>query len=170
MRITSSLLSICVCLIFSLHSQAQEAKPDKIFAPQWELYDESNSLTRSSDFEGKPLIIHFWATWCPYCKKLQPGLDRLYKKYQPQGLKLVAISFREDEGATPQASLMERGHSFNTLVKGDNVAEQLFAVKGTPTTVFIGKDGTILATTRISDPNDPRLEQIIKHMVTSPTP
>jgi thiol-disulfide isomerase/thioredoxin len=166
MRTLTAILGIC--LLVSFNSQAQQVKPDKIVAPQWELYDEQNKLTRSSDFKDKPLIIHFWATWCPYCKKLQPGLDRLYKKYQSQGLEVIAISFWEDEGATPQASLIERGHSFKTLVNGDHVAKQLFGVKGTPTTVFISKDGSILATTRISDPNDPRLEKIIKQMVASP--
>lgn len=165
MRITAAILSIC--LFVSFNSQAQQAESFSELAPQWELYDETNKLTRSSDFEGKPLIIHFWATWCPYCKKLQPGLDSLYKKYQSQGLEMIAISFWEDEGATPQASLIQRGHSFKTLVNGDHVAKQLFAVKGTPTTVFISKDGSILATTRISDPNDPRLEKIIKQMVTT---
>lgn len=166
MRIITTILSIS--LLFSFYTQAQQTESNNKLAPQWELYDENNTLTRSSDFEGKPLIVHFWATWCPYCKKLQPGLDSLYKKYQPQGLEMIAISFREDQGATPQASLNERGHSFKTLIKGDHVAEQLFGVKGTPTTVFIGKDGSILATTRISDPNDPRLEKIIKQMVDSP--
>ena len=39
--------------------------------------DEAGQLVKSSDFLGKPLVIHFWATWCPYCKKLQPGLDKL---------------------------------------------------------------------------------------------
>jgi cytochrome c biogenesis protein CcmG/thiol:disulfide interchange protein DsbE len=164
MRIIVAILSICLFVSFS--SQAEQTEPVSKLAPKWELYDETNKLTQSSDFEGKPLIIHFWATWCPYCKKLQPGLDSLYKKYQPQGLELIAISFWEDEGATPQASLTERGHSFKTLVNGDHVAKQLFGVKGTPTTVFISKDGSILATTRISDPNDPRLEKIIKQMVT----
>lgn len=131
-------------------------------APEWQLSTETGELVKSSDFAGKPVIIHFWATWCPYCKKLQPGLDRLYKAYADQGLQMIAISFWEDEGATPQAALDARGHSFKTVVDGDHVARQLFGVKGTPTTVFIDKKGNIIARTRISDPNDERLEKVVK--------
>lgn len=138
---------------------------ERLEAPQWQLYNEVGDLVKSSDYAGKPLIIHFWATWCPYCKKLQPGLDKLYKKYQADGLQLIAISFREDEGVTPQAVLEERGMSFSTVVNGDRVAQNLFGVKGTPTTIFIDKNGRIITSSRVSDPDDPRLEKIIKVML-----
>ena len=155
------ILVIALCFVSALSLAAEPAtKLEK--APVWELMNEAGELVKSSDFAGQPLIIHFWATWCPYCKKLQPGLDTLYKKYADQGLQMIAISFWEDEGATPQASLDERGHSFKTVVEGDHVARQLFGVKGTPTTVFIDKAGNIVARTRISDPNDERLEKVVK--------
>ncbi|WP_039988861.1 TlpA family protein disulfide reductase [Paraglaciecola arctica] len=133
--------------------------------PEWQLYNEAGQLVKSSDFLGKPLVIHFWATWCPYCKKLQPGLDTLYKKYQAEGLQMIAISIREDDGATPQKELDSRGMSFKTLINGDAVGRELFNVKGTPTTVFIDKTGHIVASTSISDPDDPRLEKIVKYIV-----
>lgn len=156
---------VSALLVLSLTAFADESEQQIQKAPEWQLHNEAGQLVKSSDYAGKPVIIHFWATWCPYCKKLQPGLDRLYKKYSDQGLEMIAISFWEDEGATPQASLDERGHSFKTLVEGDHVARELFGVKGTPTTVFIDKNGYILAKTRISDPDDPRLEQVIKIML-----
>lgn len=146
-------------------ANANPVLTDQVQAPQWQLSTEAGQLIKSSDFVGKPLIIHFWATWCPYCKKLQPGLDKLYKKYRSDGLQLIAISFREDEGATPQAVLDERGMSFTTVVNGDRVAKDLFAVMGTPTTIFVDQEGRIVATTRVSDPDDPRLEKIVKVML-----
>jgi thiol-disulfide isomerase/thioredoxin len=160
------LLIIFSLAIFGL-AQAEQPVPVKELhvAPQWQLQNEAGDVVKSVDFAGKPLIIHFWATWCPYCKKLQPGLDRLYKKYQSDGLQLIAISFWEDEGATPQAELVERGMSFSTVIDGDHVARNLFGVKGTPTTVFVDKSGKILAMTRISDPEDPRLEAAVKSLL-----
>jgi len=110
-------------------------------------------------------VIHFWATWCPYCKKLQPGLDKLYQKYQADGLQMIAISIREDEGATPQAELNRRGMSFKTLINGTDMARSLFNVNGTPTTVFIDKTGHIVGSTRTSDPDDRRLGKIVKYIV-----
>lgn len=133
--------------------------------PQWQLYNEEGLLVKSSDFLGKPLVIHFWATWCPYCKKLQPGLDKLYQKYQADGLQMIAVSIREDEGATPQKELDSRGMSFKTLINGTDMARHLFNVNGTPTTVFIDKTGHIVGSTRTSDPSDPRLEKIVDYIV-----
>ena len=160
------MLRILFFTLLLLGSSVANAKDtEQLAAPQWQLSTEAGQLIKSTDFAGKPLIIHFWATWCPYCKKLQPGLDLLYKKYQADGLQLIAISFREDEGARPQAVLAERGMSFTTVVNGDEVAQDLFAVTGTPTTVFVDREGLIVATTRVSDPDDPRLEKIVKVML-----
>ncbi len=132
---------------------------------QWQLYNEAGQLVKSSDFQGKPLVIHFWATWCPYCKKLQPGLDTLYRKYQADGLQMIAISIREDEGATPQKELDGRGMSFKTLITVAAAAKNLFSVTGTPTTVFIDNTGHVVGSTSISDPDDPRLVTIVKYIV-----
>ncbi|QHJ11319.1 Thiol-disulfide oxidoreductase ResA [Paraglaciecola mesophila] len=134
-------------------------------APSWSLLDAKGNLVSSKDFAGKPLIIHFWATWCPYCKKLQPGLDRLFKKYQAQGLQMIAISLLEEEGANPQEALTARGMSFKTLVDGDSIAMEKFFVRGTPTTFFINAKGQFVVATRLSDPNDPRLEQVVKSLM-----
>ena len=157
------LLSLVV--LFSFTAFAGEGKKENHQAPSWELYDESNHLVKSEQFAGKPLMIHFWATWCPYCKKLQPGLQRLQEKYADDDLQLIAISFWEDDGATPQAVLAKRGLDIKTLVNGDKVAKELFKVKGTPTTFFIDAKGTIIAKTRVSDPGDPRLEKVVRMIV-----
>lgn len=154
-------------ILFTPFSFSQEqVKPEELpMMPEWQLYNEAGQLVKSSDFLGKPLVIHFWATWCPYCKKLQPGLDKLYQKYQVDGLQMIAVSIREDEGAMPQKELDNRGMSFKTLINGEDMARSLFNVSGTPTTVFIDKTGHIVGSTRISDPNDPRLEKIVKYTI-----
>ena len=155
-----------VIFLTTLSFAQDEAKTAKLpMMPQWQLYNEAGQLVKSSDFLGKPLVIHFWATWCPYCKKLQPGLDKLYQKYQADGLQMIAVSIREDEGARPQKELDNRGMSFKTLINGDDMARNLFNVSGTPTTVFIDKAGHVVGSTRISKPDDPRLEKIVKYIV-----
>ncbi len=129
-------------------------------APDFALADARGKQVQLQDFKGQPLILHFWATWCPYCKKLQPGLQALADEYQAQGLVLLGISFREDEGVQPQAVLNERGHSFSTLVAGEEVAS-LYGVRGTPTTVFIDRRGQIVGVTNTSAPDDPKLRELL---------
>jgi peroxiredoxin len=128
-------------------------------APQFVLPAADGELVSLKKYRGKPLVLHFWATWCPYCKKLQPGLQSLADTHAGQGLVVLGISFREDPGTKPQAVLEARGHSFMTLVEGDETAA-MYGVKGTPTTFFINRKGRIVGKTHTSDPNDPVLESL----------
>jgi len=133
-------------------------------APNWLLETQAGKSISLADYQGKPVILHFWATWCPYCKKLQPKLVELEKKYKNTGIEIVAISFNEDEGIRPQDSIAERGYQFITAVDGDKVALQ-YGVKGTPTTYFINRHGEIIFKSTSSDITDPRLELAVKEIV-----
>ena len=128
-------------------------------APDFSLLDVQGKVVSLADFNGQPLVLHFWATWCPYCKKLQPGLERLVAEEGNTELVLLGISFREDEGVQPQAVLAKRGHTFKTLVNGEQAALD-YAVKGTPTTFFIHRNGEIAGVTNTSNPEDPALTRL----------
>lgn len=142
----------------SAEEQTQAPTP-----PPWQLLTQSGEPIAAKDFIGQPVILHFWATWCPYCKKLQPKLVELQKKYQAEGVKIVAISFNEDEGATPQDELEKRGYDFITAVNGDEVAVK-YGVRGTPTTFFINKNNQVIFKYTSSNIEDPRLELAIKEI------
>ncbi|MCY7296120.1 TlpA family protein disulfide reductase [Alteromonas sp. a30] len=133
--------------------------------PEWELKTADGEVVKSTDLLGKPVILHFWATWCPYCKRLQPAFDRLNEKYKDQGLQIWAVSFSEKEGAKPQEMLNERGHTFKTLVDGDRVAIGQFQVNATPTTYFFYADGSMMGMTQSSDPENPGLDKAVEHML-----
>lgn len=141
-----------------------QAEPQSQQAPDFTLKDASGEEIRLSDYRGKVVILHFWATWCPYCKRLQPGLDGLYQKYQQDGLELLGVSFSEDAGADPQGTLDKRGHQFKTLLKGGRVA-RLYQVSGTPTTFFIDRKGLLRAVTMTSNPDEPGLEKMAQLLI-----
>ncbi len=132
-------------------------------APAWQLKTQSGETISLAQFQGQAVILHFWATWCPYCKKLQPKLVELEKEYKDKGVKIVAISFNEDEGALPQDELASRGYNFITAVNGDAVAMR-YSVKGTPTTFFINKHNQVIFKSTSSDITDPRLELATKEI------
>ncbi|MBT1063348.1 TlpA family protein disulfide reductase [Bowmanella sp. Y26] len=136
--------------------------------PKWELYTQDGKLVSSEQFAGKPLILHFWATWCPYCKRLQPGLDRLAELYADKGLQIVAVSLSEKTGAMPQTVLIERGLKLETLVNGDELGLNKLSITGTPTTVFISPDGKILGATMQSDPEDPQWNTVAEYLTHLP--
>jgi thiol-disulfide isomerase/thioredoxin len=133
-------------------------------APPWQLKTQSGEEISLAQYKNKPVILHFWATWCPYCKKLQPTLVALQKKYQAEGVELVSISFNEDEGALPQSELQSRGYSFVTAVMGEDVAQQ-YSVQGTPTTFFMNRKHEIIFKTSSSNKADPRFDLALKEII-----
>ena len=138
-------------------------------APEFVLPDAAGTMVSLSRFRGRPLVLHFWATWCPYCKKLQPGLQRLEDNFGDSRLVVLGISFREDEGADPQGVLDKRGYRFRTLLHGDDVA-RTYGVRGTPTTFFIDRQGRVVGMTHTSDPQDPVLAELASTIPSIPFP
>jgi cytochrome c biogenesis protein CcmG/thiol:disulfide interchange protein DsbE len=150
--------------IFTLNANTEETT----VAPQasaWQVKIQSGDTISSEQFDGQATILHFCATWCHYCKVLKPKkLVELAKKYQQQGVKLVAISFNEDDGARPQDELVARGYSFPTAVNGDEVAI-LYGVNGTLTTFFINKHKQVIFKYTSADTSDPRIELAVQAII-----
>lgn len=154
-----SSLAVVLVFMWGLFGSAA-AQPDS----DWALEDAEGNEVRLSDFSGDPVVLHFWATWCPYCKKLQPGLDRLYVEYRDRGLQMIGISIWEEDDAEPQKALDRRGHHFKTLLNGEEVAER-YGVEGTPTTVFLDAEGRVVSAMTGSDPDAPELEATVKDLL-----
>ena len=154
-----------ILVVMSLQAQASDASHQFPKAADFMLNDANGNTWSLKDMAGKPVVLHFWATWCPYCKKLQPGLEKIRMANQDSDLQMIAISFNEDEGAMPAKVLYERGIGMKTLIDGDSVAKS-YGVKGTPTTVFINRAGEIVWITQISDPDSPKLIQAVEYVLT----
>ncbi|MDX2370019.1 MAG: TlpA disulfide reductase family protein [Colwellia sp.] len=161
MKKVTYLSSLFIILLWTIPNAIAEGFPT---APPWQLTTQAGKLISLSDYQGKPVILHFWATWCPYCKKLQPKLVELEKKYQSSGIKIVSISFNEDDGATPQDEIKKRGYDFITAVKGELVADQ-YGVRGTPTTFFINRQGKAIYKSTSSDVNNPKLALAVQEII-----
>lgn len=58
--------------------------------------DRDGKPVRLADFRGRPVVVTFWATWCPYCLKEMPVLESLQQKAGPR-LQVVAINFKENK-------------------------------------------------------------------------
>lgn len=144
----------------ALAANNEQIKKAPIAAPNWSLKTQSGENISLSQYKGQPVILHFWATWCPYCKKIQPTLERLpslySEKHPEKKVVLIGISFNEDEGTQPQDTLTSRGHKFITAVEGEKIAS-LYGVRGTPTTFFINAEGYVVYATSTSNPEDPKL-------------
>ncbi|MEM9101361.1 MAG: TlpA disulfide reductase family protein [Pseudomonadota bacterium] len=154
--------TLAIFVVFFLQGYEATAKPIE----NWTLKNQAGETVSLQDFKGKPVVLHFWATWCPYCKKLQPGLEKLVKEYESKNVMLVSISFREGEGVNPQADIDRRGLTFKTLVKGEKIAAK-YGVRGTPTTIFLNTKGEEVSRTTSSNPKDSVFKSSINKLIES---
>lgn len=113
-------------------------------ATNWDLQTgKSESLDYYQDSEEKVSVILFWATWCPYCTKLMPHLQEVYKKHKDEGLRFYAVNIFEDGDIDPIHYFEKKGFTYTLLLTGDLVAED-YGVKGTPGLFVVDKNKNII--------------------------
>jgi peroxiredoxin len=94
---------------------------------------------------GKVVLLNFWATWCPPCRKELPDLDKLYREFGKQGFVVLAIS---DEGrATVEGFLAKQTYTFPVLLDPDRKVHSAFDVEGIPKNFLFGRDGKLVGQT-----------------------
>jgi len=91
---------------------------------------------------GKVVVVNFWATWCPPCRKEMPDLDVLYKKFKSQGLVVLAIS--DEEEAKVRAFLKTRPVTYPVMLDKGRQVNELYRVEGIPKSYIYGRDGKLV--------------------------
>jgi len=96
-----------------------------------------------SALRGKVVLVNFWATWCPPCRKEMPDLDALYQRFKDQGFIILAIS---DEGAAKvQPFLAERHITYPVMLDPGRKVNELFQVDGIPKSFVYNREGKLVA-------------------------
>lgn len=96
-------------------------------------------------FQGRPLLVNFWATWCPPCVEELPMLEAFWRDHGPKGLQIVALAI--DQPSAVRRFLERQPLSFPVGLAGldgTQLAKSLGnTAGGLPFSVFFGKDGGI---------------------------
>jgi peroxiredoxin len=107
---------------------------------------DGNPVTLSELAQGKLLLVDFWASWCPDCRKANPGVVAAYQKYHDQGFDILGVSFDTDKEKWLAA--IEKDNLTWTHVSDlqgwNNAAGALYAIAFIPQNALI-KDGVIVA-------------------------
>ena len=107
------------------------------------LTDLSGKTWHLQDLRGKVVLLNFWATWCPPCRKEMPDLQALYDKYKESGLVVLAIS-DEEAGKVPPF-IAERKISYPVMLDPGRKVNDLYRVEGIPKTFVYDRDGKMVA-------------------------
>ncbi len=96
------------------------------------------------DFRGKVILLNFWASWCPPCRKEMPSIERLYRAFKDRGFVVIGVNYME-EADTVKDFMKDFDLTFPSFLdEGGSVAE-MYRVMGIPTTFLIDREGRIAA-------------------------
>jgi thiol-disulfide isomerase/thioredoxin len=111
-------------------------------APAFALPGLDGRTVRLADFQGRPVVINFWATWCVPCREEMPLLQEAYERYRERGLVVIAVDIEEPEAVMRR--WVEQGGFTLTFVRDPDGSEvKRYNVTSAPTTYFVGPDGVI---------------------------
>ena len=111
-------------------------------APAFTLTNLDGKSVSLSDFRGKVVVLDFWATWCPPCRREIPDFIDLQKEYGSQGVQVVGIAL--DEPDKVQAFARQNGMNYPVLLGSDEISMRYGGIEGIPTTFVIDKSGKIV--------------------------
>jgi len=107
------------------------------------LTDLQGKVWHLKELRGQVVLVNFWATWCPPCRKEMPDLEALYNRFKDQGLVIVAISDEEAAKVTP--FIAERKISYPIVLDPGRKVNDLFVVEGIPKSFVYDREGKLVA-------------------------
>ena len=113
-------------------------------APDFTLVDLAGNAVALSGLRGRPILINFWATWCGQCRVEMPAIEQRWQRYQSQGLVVLAVDAGEP-AAVVQDFVTAYGLTFTVLLDPDFRVNDLYRVRGYPTSYFVDRAGIVQA-------------------------
>jgi peroxiredoxin len=159
---TVSVFVFIAALLFSTRSFAQSADSPKENlqvpphgpsfkgkrAPNFRLHDLSGKPVSLKDYVGKPVVLNFWATWCPPCLQEMPWLEEFHRKYGGSTLVILGLSTDlEGESASPEKvarTAKKMGVTYPILLSNESIRTIYGPVPLLPETFYINRKGVIV--------------------------
>jgi len=100
------------------------------------------SMWRASAATGKPLVVYWWASWCPFCQLQGPHIEKLWRAARDRGLQVLALSIDRTPDAAA-AYMKQKGYTFPAAMLTPQAAKVLPKPKGLPVVVVRGRNGKV---------------------------
>ncbi len=141
------LFTVCVLLLTLSTVKAAPINLTKLekpqLAPKFSLIDLDNKTHTLADYKGKPLIVNFWATWCPPCRAELPSFNRAWSKVKDKGVNMLAINIGEEPN-TVFNFIREYPIDFRVLLDQKSRELTNWQMQGLPTTFILNHKGEVV--------------------------
>ena len=149
------LLSLLAISMWTCSKSIETPTPNTASAaPEISLTDSNGKALNLSSLKGKVVILQFWASWCPGCRKENPVLVKLYDKYKDKGLEVYSVSLDTDKTQW-QKAIKDDGLTWpnhvSDLLKWKSPVTTTYNVQFTPYKVLIDRKGNIQVNNFTSD-------------------
>lgn len=114
-------------------------------APDFTVYDANGNPVKLSDYIGKPVVLNFWASWCPPCKAEMPDFQEVYQELGSQVQFLMVNTTVSDTLADAKAFIQSSGYTFPVFYDTKDLASIAYSISSWPNTFFINAEGQIVA-------------------------
>lgn len=141
-------LGAAVMLRSGSGAEAHPASPHAVAGSEYAAPDLDGDTVSLAGLRGNVVVVNLWATWCVPCVRELPSLERLQERYEDDGLRVLAVNvdrFPADRAAAEIARFMDaHGIDLTVLVDPQGRAEDVFGSIGLPTTIVVGRDGSLV--------------------------
>ena len=132
----------------STQASSQSERTKETFpAPNCTVFDAQGNEVKFSDFAGKPVVLNFWASWCPPCKSEMPHFNKIYAEVKDDVVFMMVdlVDGQRETQASGQAYIDEMGYEFPIYFDNEQDAGNAYGITSIPTTLFIDASGNIQA-------------------------
>lgn len=123
-----------------------EKENEKFSAPDFTVFDVEGNEVKLSDFAGKPVVLNFWASWCPPCREEMPHFNKVYNEMKAEVVFLM-VDLVDGQRETREKGLKyleDNGFAFPAYFDLKQDAAATYGINSIPATLFIDPKGNIL--------------------------
>ena len=152
-------IALCVGLLIGLPAATTHAQ--MIAAKQGEQLPTLtlNYLGKQHELTGKTLLVEFWATWCPPCRKSIPHLNEIYAKYKAQGLQVIGIT--DENEAIVEKFQKQIPMDYDVAINTPQSVYQQFGIQAIPTAFLVDKSGKIVWTGHPMELSETEIQSVL---------